>query len=247
MMSATKEFMVALQQIETETPKPKDHATGKKLYALAGIFFVAAVVMSTDIAVRSTQCKECKTILSILFFSITVILMIIEHELRQKSFKPFSCISEDVKKLERMLMNDGLNLKESHVKIKQDIKLQRDAWREKMNALFHTATKGVSLFVLTPMGFMFTLLLSTAYKDMVFNSTDVLSAETLAILSLGGTLLLIVLTALLFYAAISYFAIPAYEEKQYGSYLSFLEDVEVYYGKANVCESKQGDDNAEKV
>lgn len=247
MMSATKEFMVALQQIETETPKSKNHDAGKTLMAFAGVFFVAAVVMSTDIVARPTQCKECKTILSILFFSITVILMIIEHELRQKSFKAFSCTSEDVKKLECMLMDVGLNLKVSYIKIKHDIELQRDAWREKIDALFHVATKGISLFVLTPAGFMFTLLLNTAYKDMVFNSTDVLSAETLAILSLCGTLFLLVLTALIFYAVISFLAIPAYEKKRYGCYLSFLEDVEVYYGQANNIESKQEEDSAEKV
>lgn len=233
-MNITKQFMVALENVEKNVPAPENSAIDKGLVGLAGLFCFLAVIVSSDGVVFSTQYVVYKTALPIIFITISCILILADYELRRKTYKSFSHTSLEIKELECMLKKDGLNLEKCHLKIKCDIEQQRDMWREKFDAFFHVATKGISLFVLTPMGFMFTLLFNTAYKDVVFKSASELDTEIRGILSLCGMLLVIVITAICIYLAVAFFGIPTYEKYRYGYYLSFLEDVEIYYSEAKV-------------
>ena len=231
-MNITKQFIKSLKEVENEMPMPKNTSVENKVFAISGTFFVLGIIVSNDLIVFPVELGVCKSTVSSVFIFIALVFMLIYFAIRQKAFQPFSCTALEIKELERKLKNDGLNLEKCHQKIKCDIEQKRDAWREKFDALFHVATKGISFFVLTPMGFMFTLLFNTAYKGAAFENASELDAEIKSIVSLCIMLLGIVLVALLAYALVIFRIIPQLEKCLYGRYLSFLEDVEIYYSEA---------------
>lgn len=151
----------------------------------------------------------------------------------------YSYTLQTIKLIERNLEKRGVILSESYQKIKGDIQQQRDDWREKIHHILRTGARAVSLCVLAPGGFMFTLLLSTAYKNVVFEDINKLSREMLAIISICMYLLIVVAVMLAIYAIVILVLIPHHEERHYGRYLSLLEDMGIYYGDATTIKAEQ--------
>lgn len=233
-MNITKQFIKTLKEVENEMPMPKNTFVENTVFVLGSISFMLGINAFYDIITIPAELSGHKPTVIYAFMFIALAFMLLYFSIRHKAFTPFSCSTLEIEQLERKLKAEGLNLEKCHHKIKRDIEQQRDVWREKFDAFFHVATKGISLFVLTPMGFMFTLLFNTAYKDAVFKNAGELDTEIKGIVSLCIMLLGIVIWALCVYAAVVFLGIPTYEKYRYGRYLTFLEDVEIYYSEAKV-------------
>ena len=80
-MNITKQFMVALENVEKNVPAPENSAIDKGLVGLAGLFCFLAVIVSSDGVVFSTQYVVYKTALPIIFMTISCILILADYEL----------------------------------------------------------------------------------------------------------------------------------------------------------------------